>query len=473
MNIITVNNDNSQKKLSIISFSLFSAWLLAFPFAGQVFFALTEKAKIDAVFLSMMVVFTHFVGLFISGFFIKKQVAAKMAMITAMVVCIAGSLIFFLPFSILWYISMISIAFFAGLYVSSWGFYYKMYSSSDSRLKTAADVLIYSNIIMIIINVITVHTTAFLGLGLAIITLLGALFGTFRLEATSNYKELPKTIEPISGPLIFLCVFILVITINSGLMYQVFNPAFAHFELLTSYYWAVPYIAALMILRNMSGKINIAYIFYIAMAMIGLAYILFMWLDRSVISYLLIDTFMLGAFGVCDLFWWSILGSFLDYSDNPAQVLGIGLSMNVLGIFIGGYMGNVIISLENPYFYTSVIALFIIFLVLIMFPILNNQLIRLLKSHVFLVNFSNMKESEQEETLRRFKESKQLTEKEIDIVKLLLQGYTYKAISENSFISENTVKFHVKNIYQKLNINSKMDLVKIFTTFEPKNNKYL
>ncbi|KUO64308.1 MAG: hypothetical protein APF84_09735 [Gracilibacter sp. BRH_c7a] len=464
--ITTWKNDLTQHKLSIISFSLFFAWLLAFPFEGQVLYALAENAKTDGADLSLMVVFGHFIGLFISGTFIKKQVVAKMAMITAAVVCIAGSLVFFLPFSILWYISIISIAFFAGLYVASWGFYYKMYSDPDSRLKTAASVLIYSNIVMISIHVMTVHTTASIGLGLSIITLLGALLMTFRLEANCVKRELPKTYYPISSPLIFLCVFILIITINSGLMYQVVNPSFANFELLTSYYWAVPYIAALLILRRMSGRINIAYIFYIAMAMIGLSYILFMWLDISVTSYLLIDTLMLGAFGVCDLFWWSILGGFLDYSDNPAQILGIGLSMNVLGILIGGFMGSVITSLENPYFITSIIALIVIFSVLVMFPVLNNQLIRLLKSHVFLIRFAKLNESEQEEAFLKFKENKDLTEKEIEIVKLLLRGYTYKIISENLFISENTVKFHVKNIYQKLNINSKKELVKIFMTIE-------
>ena len=70
------------------------------------------------------------------------------------------------------------------------------------------------------------------------------------------------------------------------------------------------------------------------MTMIGLSYVLFMQLDRSVVSYLVIDTLMLGAFGVCDLFWWSILGNVLDYS-IAARILGLGLSMNVLGVFLG------------------------------------------------------------------------------------------------------------------------------------------
>jgi len=246
-------------------------------------------------------------------------------------------------------------------------------------------------------------------------------------------------------------------------MYQVVTPAFGHFELLTSYYWAVPYIVALLILRNMPERTNKAYILYVAMIMIGLSFISFMWLDTSVTSYLIINTLMLGAFGVCDLFWWSILGNIFDYSDNPAQILGIGLSMNVLGIIIGGIIGNHIFSLDNGIRLASIIALVVIFIVMIMLPILNTQLTKLLKNHPFIIKFANMVEGEQDKALSTFKSDKNLTEKEMEVVKLLLRGYTYKAMSENLFISENTLKYHIKNIYQKLNINNKMELIKLFT----------
>ena len=461
----------SNKVLSTISFYLFSAWLLAFPFEGQVLYALAENAKIDGFSVSLLAVFANFIGLFSSGFFIKKQVAAKTTMIIAIIVCIAGSLIFFLPFSLLWHISITVMAYFAGLVVASWGFYYRNYSLPDERLKTAADVLIYSNILMILINILTVHTSGYIGLAILIICLFAALLLAFRLEAEPNEKMIVKPMptemlereSTIFKPLVFLCLFILVLTINSGLMYQVVTPVFAHYEFLTSYYWAVPYIVALIILRNISGKLNRAYILYIAIAMIGLSFISFVWLDNSVTSYLIIDTLMLGAFGVCDLFFWSILGSFLDYSDNPAQIFGIGLSMNVLGILMGGYIGSIVTRAENHYLTTALIALIVVFMVLIMFPALNNQLTRLLKNHVFLIKFASMRERDQDKTLLDISVSEQLTEKEREVVKLLLKGYTYKAISENLFISENTMKYHIKNIYQKFNINNKMDLIKIFS----------
>ena len=295
-------------------------------------------------------------------------------MITSTIVCISGSLIFSSFFHTLGYFYYFCI--FAGLFVASWGFYFKTYSEPDQRIKTAADVLIYSNIIMIFTNAVAINISPFIGLTITIILLFGALITVFKLESVpiqDNSKKIYtdtqfSNICTILKPFIFLCLFILVITINSGLMYQVLNPAFAHHELLVIYYWAVPYILALVIIRNQTIRIDSAFLLYVALTMIGFSYILFMLLDRSVVSYLIIDTLMLGAFGVCDLFWWSIIGALLDYVGNPAKILGIGLSMNVLGILIGEIIATTVIPDINANYGGSILALIIIFSVIIMLP---------------------------------------------------------------------------------------------------------
>jgi len=470
LNLLIEKLQADQRKLSIICFSLFSGWLLTIPFEGQVLYTIISNTQISGTIYNTIAVFAHFIGLFVSGFLIRRQISAKVTMITSTIVCISGSLIFFLPFSILWGISIISVSFFAGLFVASWGFYFKTYSEPDQRIKTAADVLIYSNIIMIFTNAVAINISPFIGLTITIILLFGALITVFKLESVpiqDNSKKIYtdtqfSNICTILKPFIFLCLFILVITINSGLMYQVVNPAFAHHELLVSFYWAVPYILALVIIRNQTIRIDSAFLLYVALTMIGFSYILFMLLDRSVVSYLIIDTLMLGAFGVCDLFWWSIIGALLDYVGNPAKILGIGLSMNVLGILIGEIIATTVIPDINANYGGSILALIIIFSVIIMLPVLNALLTKLLKKHAFLVKFANVEGNKQDKVLPDHRLYKQLTEREISIVELLRKGYTYKAIAENLFISENTMKYHIKNIYQKLNVNSKMELIKMF-----------
>jgi DNA-binding NarL/FixJ family response regulator len=54
-----------------------------------------------------------------------------------------------------------------------------------------------------------------------------------------------------------------------------------------------------------------------------------------------------------------------------------------------------------------------------------------------------------------------LSEREKQVASLLLQGKTYKTIAGELFISENTVKYYVKNIYSKFNIQSRAELIDI------------
>ncbi|TKB99154.1 helix-turn-helix transcriptional regulator [Pedobacter cryophilus] len=53
----------------------------------------------------------------------------------------------------------------------------------------------------------------------------------------------------------------------------------------------------------------------------------------------------------------------------------------------------------------------------------------------------------------------QLTSREIEIVELIKAGNKYREIAEILFISERTVTTHVQNIYQKINVSSKVALI--------------
>lgn len=57
------------------------------------------------------------------------------------------------------------------------------------------------------------------------------------------------------------------------------------------------------------------------------------------------------------------------------------------------------------------------------------------------------------------KEVDRLTQREIEIISMLQHGATYRTVSERLFISVDTVKFHIRNIYSKLQINSRSELI--------------
>ncbi len=297
---------------------------------------------------------------------------------------------------------------------------------------------------------------------------LGAFVFALRLPVNDDNDTVPSALSKqkensisIVGLLAFLCLFIVVITINSGLMYQVVNPAFAHLEGLTSWYWAVPYIAALFVMRNLPRRMNRAYILYVAIAMIGLSFIGFMSLGRGVASYLVVNTLMLGACGVYDLFWWSILGEMLEFHKNPAKILGIGLSANVLGVLLGGLIGKAITSANihspNP----TLLALVVVCVTLVLLPPLHKHLSSLLKGHAYLSEFAELPAQEQTNQIDRAARFGSLSERESQVASLLLQGKTYRTIASELTISENTVKYYVKSIYSKFGIQSRAEFINI------------
>ncbi|MEM7161656.1 MAG: response regulator transcription factor [Bacteroidota bacterium] len=61
-----------------------------------------------------------------------------------------------------------------------------------------------------------------------------------------------------------------------------------------------------------------------------------------------------------------------------------------------------------------------------------------------------------------FQEKKEnpLSEREGEVIQLLSEGFNYKAIANELFISPETVKSHIKNIYSKLHVNNSASAIK-------------
>ena len=52
-----------------------------------------------------------------------------------------------------------------------------------------------------------------------------------------------------------------------------------------------------------------------------------------------------------------------------------------------------------------------------------------------------------------------LSEREIEILQFVAHGLSNKAISDELSLSENTIKYHLKNILQKLNVQNRTEAV--------------
>jgi len=78
--------------------------------------------------------------------------------------------------------------------------------------------------------------------------------------------------------------------------------------------------------------------------------------------------------------------------------------------------------------------------------------------------FDHFYKSFRDEGKARFEEEEEnllsyLTQREEEVLDLLTQGITYKGVANKLFISETTVKTHVNNIFQKLQVNDRTQAV--------------
>ena len=457
------HNKLISRRLSTAAFSFSFAYLLSFLFEGQVMYSLLEMHGVSASAYILAAMIAHFMGLLTCGPFVRSQAEAKSMMLGGMGLCFAATIPFFFAPSSLWLGGLVISGYFSGCAVAAWGFFLSAYTPKNERIKSCADVLIYSNLLMIAINVVAMNCSPFIGLSCALFSLgIGIAFIWMLPAGQENEQNRAlknKTHGGVKNPLILLCLFVFIITINSGLMYQVINPAFEHLTGLVSWYWAVPYIVALAVMRNLPVNAKRSSILYVGMAMMIGAFISFMLLGRNTSDYLIVDTLMLGACGIFDLFWWSILGDMLDYSDNPAQTFGLGLSANVCGVLCGDILGMSVTSIGLPNAEIAVIALTVVCITLVMLPPLNHQLVLLLKSHTYLVAYDNMSQSQQTDIVRHIKTLEPLTVREQEVLQLILSGKSNREIAGALCISESTVKTHARNIFSKYDVGSRAELI--------------
>ena len=73
-----------------------------------------------------------------------------------------------------------------------------------------------------------------------------------------------------------------------------------------------------------------------------------------------------------------------------------------------------------------------------------------------LAEFSNLSKKAE---ARQAVPTPQLTSRELEVLKLVAQGMSNKEIAAELYISENTVKNHVRNILEKLHLHSRMEAV--------------
>jgi hypothetical protein len=210
----------NERNMAVLVHALFSSWMLSFLFEGQIFQYLAKEYNFGVDLIIFGSSLAMFLGLLLGGFIIKTKRHAKRLFLYSYPFFIALSLIFFFSPSILWTMGIITGSLISGWCVAAWGFYFKTVSKKNERTKTAADVLIISNFLMIVLNVVAINISPYIGLSLSILMLVFAFILALRLPWNYDEDHVNKKDDniSISNLLLFFYLFIVILTINSGLM---------------------------------------------------------------------------------------------------------------------------------------------------------------------------------------------------------------------------------------------------------------
>lgn len=154
---------------------------------------------------------------------------------------------------------------------------------------------------------------------------------------------------------------------------------------------------------------------------------------------------------------WFFCTYFAHKNASGSRGFSVGLLANQAGQALGslGYFGAVVLfgSTDSLSLYISLGVVYALFVVaLIFFANMN----RAKQS-----NLSQLASSDLQLALDTLSSHYDLTPRETEIALLIAEGNSRSSIAEALTVSQETVKTHIKHLYQKLNIHSRDELVKL------------
>ena len=250
--------------------------------------------------------------------------------------------------------------------------------------------------------------------------------------------------------------FVFILSINSGLMHQVIYPYFQQHQVLVSLYTNLPFILTVYILSR-SPKTNKLNVLYIGLVLWGLTFIAFSLSGPTELGYLIVFTLMLAGSGIFSFFLWSLMTSNFEHVVNPSSFFGLGLSLNVLGVWFGGLIGNLLINYGVNHQAIANLGLVIVLVSMVIFLPLNQKLSTFIHQNHFMIKLSDVHQKQKKTYIEEAKGL--LSEREYEVFCHLIKGETDPTISKLLYISLNTTKTHNRKIYRKLSVSGRKELI--------------
>jgi len=291
-------------------------------------------------------------------------------------------------------------------------------------------------------------------------------------------KSIHLSNKPVTSVFLLQCVYTIILSIALGYLTNEREFSIAASATLSSVLNAIPYIGAIILVFSLpSRKPHMGVVTYIANALliITIAYVDFFQYKTAMSASL--NVMLYFAIAINQLFIFDTIFVVADKSRFPSHVISIGLMVFVFGSAIGDHLGEMIIidKFEN----IDQILITLIALASLILPMLRIMLSNLSKTSIFRINAVSVDRVTPESASDIHSEADHfaaqepssiypqvahydtLTNREKEVLDLLTKGYPSEVICSTLFISTNTLKRHVQNIYNKLGVHNRAELFKL------------
>lgn len=395
-------------------------------------------------------------------------------MLGGLAVTLLVNSVMLLPLDWIWPLGMAVMGISSSFFVLGWSCIFSLSGQTVERIQIMAAVMIIGNLILLSYNYLLTVLPGRLVLAATGIPLAAALVILLRLSAGFKQNMLSPFVRlTLPKPLLIIfSLFIFSIYLNGGFMYRIMLPTLSFDTPFGVYYPFIIYILVLVAVRRYSKAINRPLLVYLGVSFLGLAFISFALLSKHTSGYMMTIGLMESSFAFLDIFVWTTLGSLAFIFGAPFQIFGAAIAANTASILCGDIIAMGLLNTgETQYLVTALLSATSIFLAVIVIPWLNRSID---KNFALVGENESPREGLPEKSpydilMQYLQPGKSLTERENQVVVLTLQGMTNKDMARQLFISEHTVKTHLRNICGKFGVTRKKELLHLAARKEKPN----
>ena len=231
---------------------------------------------------------------------------------------------------------------------------------------------------------------------------------------------------------------------------------------------ALVVLCILVFARKLSSKVTIFTCCFIALVALVLALLLFI---SGAVGFIAAPVIIIGAANILlYIFTWALLMDYMPRGVRAGKlmtifVISILASSGILGRLIGfsalrAFDPSFAMLKTLAEFLAVIYALLFIAYIVINAYLQRQEIAKVSEEEIAAVKLESAHSAELSREARAQKccEDHALTERETEAIVLLAQGMTRSMIAESWVVSENTVKYHLRNAYKKLDVHNAREL---------------